>query len=35
MKMGVVMQRLTPSMQYRDRADLGTEIARIGGNAAQ
>jgi hypothetical protein len=33
--MRVVMQSLPPGVQHRDRADLGAEITRIGGDAAQ
>ncbi len=33
--MRVVLQRLAPSMQHRDRADFGAEVARIGGDVAQ
>ena len=34
-KMRVMVQRLSPGMQHRDRADLGAEVARVGGDAAQ
>jgi len=34
-KMGVQVQRLSPGVQHRDRADLGAEVASVGGNAAQ
>ena len=31
----MVVQSLSPSVQYRDRADLGAEIAGVGSDAAQ
>jgi hypothetical protein len=34
-QMRVMMQRLSPGVQHRDGADLGAEVARVGGNAAQ
>ena len=34
-QMRMVVQRLPPGVQHRDRADLGAEVARVGGDAAQ
>ena len=34
-KMRVMVQRLSPGVQHRDRADLGAEVARVGGNTTQ
>ena len=31
----MVVQRLSPGVQHRDRADLGAEIATVGGDVAQ
>ena len=31
----MVLQRLSPGVQHGDRADLGAEVARVGGDAAQ
>src|SRR6516164_7153248 len=31
----MVVQGLSPTMQHRDRADLSSEISRIGGDSAQ
>ena len=35
MQMRVVVQRLAPGVQYGDRADLGAEVAWVGGDVAQ
>jgi KaiC/GvpD/RAD55 family RecA-like ATPase len=33
--MWVMVQRLSPGVQHRDRADLGAEVARVDGDAVQ
>jgi hypothetical protein len=35
MKVAMVHEGLTPGMQDREEADLGTEMLRIGGDGAQ
>src|SRR5262249_57046640 len=35
MEVGVVVQVLAPTVQYRNEADLGTEVLGIGSNRAQ
>jgi hypothetical protein len=35
MEMGVVLQILSPAMEHGQKADLGTQMLRIGGDAAQ
>src|SRR5664279_2503035 len=35
MEMWVKMERLSPGVQHRDRADLGAKVAGVGGDVAQ